>query len=472
MIQSFNRSFCLWLVYGLWVLNSCSSSRSVEMSSHLKDTTDRSARVLFHPYDPTLETISIELLAAEQNIDIAMYNLDVTDGSPVIRTIKSDVFQQKMRDQGLRVRLIFEGYGDAADVRARSEALEQLGIDVRWLKGGKKVHHKFAVIDSDRDRATVISGSANWSLSSQRNYDENILFFPNNISYASDFQSEFNLLWSMSEEFGNVLFSDPLQVTPSDDIPGLSVVFNTSNYVVQNGQLRKSNDLKGWELTRSIVKSIDEAKHTIRIASTRLVLRPIYDALVEAAGRGVKIDLLINQDQYAPSYIRNRWKLNQCGDKYSEECSVSQVLGYHIQNEDFAGRDNVKVRVKFFSLSLRSTLSKQMHSKYIIVDDARVLTGSFNWSVSSEWEHLENVQIIDASTYSTVVNDFIKNHEVIFEQGRQETAPYLERLNKAASSGQKTDCRFAPMALSYSEIDQIVDLPSKYRKKFSDICEN
>ncbi len=40
-----------------------------------------------------------------------------------------------------------------------------------------KVHHKFAVIDSALSTHRVITGSANWSLSSYHNYNENIVFF-------------------------------------------------------------------------------------------------------------------------------------------------------------------------------------------------------------------------------------------------------------------------------------------------------
>jgi phosphatidylserine/phosphatidylglycerophosphate/cardiolipin synthase-like enzyme len=119
---------------------------------------------MFHPVDPTLDAVAAEIGRARANIDIAMYSMDVSDESPVIKAFKDHAFQEKLKAGSMRVRLIFEGYGSDEDNEARSKALENLGIDVRWFSGGRKVHHKFAVIDSDSNHAALVTGSANWSL--------------------------------------------------------------------------------------------------------------------------------------------------------------------------------------------------------------------------------------------------------------------------------------------------------------------
>ncbi len=58
--------------------------------------------------------------------------------------------------------MIFEGYGSAAENSAKSKAVEDLGIDVRWFKGGKKfttnlpsLMQKLPSADSSRDLQLV-----------------------------------------------------------------------------------------------------------------------------------------------------------------------------------------------------------------------------------------------------------------------------------------------------------------------------
>jgi phosphatidylserine/phosphatidylglycerophosphate/cardiolipin synthase-like enzyme len=123
----------------------------------------------------------------------------------------------------------------------------------------------------------------------------------------------------------------------------------------------------------------------------------------------------------------------------------------------FPGKENILVRVKFFSLNTRVTLAKQMHSKYLIVDGTRVSSGSFNWSTSAEYGHIENVVSLDGESFPDVIGQFTKNHAYAFNQGRTNFAPYVSRIEAAIKTGVKTDCSFAPMALTFQEIDYLLD---------------
>lgn len=442
--------------------------------SSLALANESSVDVLFHPIDDTLGRIAERLGEASENIDLAMYNLDVSDSSPVMQKLASEPMQAKIRRGDLCVRMIFEGYGSPDDIAARSQALEARGVDVRWLKGGKKVHHKFAVIDSATDHSQVISGSANWSLSSRKNYDENILFWTGYPSVAASFQNEFNLLWSLSESFGEdrCFAPYPLVQPAPEPASAFSAVFNTSNYKVTSQGLRRDRQNEGWILTRSIVDAIDAAEDEIAIATTRIVLRPIYEALLKAASRGVKIEIVVNQDEYASEFIRERWSLNVCDEVYEERCSASQAFPWFLDQKDFEGSDQMQVRIKFFSLNLETTLAKQMHSKYLIVDRKTVLTGSFNWSVSAEWEHIENIVSISSDSESKlVVKKFVDNHKAVFTQGRQSYSDVVERFEAAARDGTQVSCNFVPMALTFEEIDHLMASPKRYGSTFQRICD-
>ena len=441
-----------------------------DMSS-VKSMSSTDVTVLFHPVDPSLEMISRELVKARSNIDIAMYSMDVTSESPVMKVLAGDVIQGKLKDGSLRIRAIFEGYGSDEDNKARSEALEKLGIDVRWFASSRKVHHKFAAIDAGSADSTIITGSANWSLGSMKNYDESIMILQRHPGLTMAFQKEFNLLWSLSAEFGATKFAEP---APLGDIPleqGVHAWFNSANFKI-SGKRMTTIEPKVWTLTHAIVNEIDSSKQTVKIASTRIVLRPVYNALLRAAARGVKIDILVNQDEYDVPSMRKNKVLAECANEYDEKCSTEVDFPWFLDSLTYPGKENVKVHVKFFSLNTRVTLAKQMHSKYIIVDDAKLSSGSFNWSTSAEYNHIENIVGVDGKEYANVVGAFTDNHARIFVQGRDQYQPYVSRIENAIRTGTKTDCSFSPMALTFQQIDHLLDSGQRTANKpFKEACK-
>lgn len=439
--------------------------------SSVKATSVSDVTILFHPYDPSLEMIAKELLKARSNIDIAMYSMDVSQESPVMRALGSDVIQGKLRDGSLRIRAVFEGYGSEEDNKARSEALEKLGVDVRWFASARKVHHKFAAIDAGSADSTIISGSANWSLTSMKNYDEAIMILRQHPGLTMAFQKEFNLLWSLSDEFGESRFAEAAPVGDIPLEPGVQPWFNTANFKI-TGKRIQAIEPKLWTLTHSIVDAIDSAKTSIKIASTRIVLRPVYNAILRAAARGVKIDILVNQDEYDVPAMRKKRVLTDCANEYDETCSTEVDFPWFLDSLNYSGKENVNIRIKFFSLNTRVTLAKQMHSKYIVVDDVKVASGSFNWSTSAEYNHIENIIGVDGPEYHPVVVAFADNHARVYSQGRDQYQPYVARIENAIKTGVKTDCSFYPMALTFSEIDYLLDSGQRAGgKAFKEACK-
>ena len=375
--------------------------------------------VLFHPHDPTLETIAQWIEEAHSSVDIAMYNLESGPSSPIIKTLQSPAIQSRIRSGDLKIRMVLELYGTPQENTAKRQAIENLGIDVRFLGRSVKVHHKFAVIDSEGPVNRVVTGSANWSLSSYRGYNENILFFTQESEATFRYQTEFNRLWVNSEEFGftgnNTAAIAPRFADQSD----MEVYFNSPKRL-EPDSIEKSN------LTDEVVNLIKSAEHTLQIASTRIRLIPVLEALQAAAARGVKIQAVISQDDFQDLGKRAKYLL---------------------------GNPNIDLRVKFYNLKVSEYMTYQMHNKFMIVDGNRLVTGSFNWSSSSENHHIENIVILSGKLAQDVLPAYTNEFISIFEMGREEFPAVLDALVKQRHQ----ECSIPKMALYPKEIRQLLN---------------
>jgi phosphatidylserine/phosphatidylglycerophosphate/cardiolipin synthase-like enzyme len=375
--------------------------------------------VLFHPHDPTLEKIATWIEEAQQHVDIAIYNMDTTDGSPVIKTLKSEAVRNRIESGELQIRVVFEGYGTDAENAVKMQALEDLGLDVRYLDRSVKVHHKFAAIDTGLEKERVISGSANWSLSSYRNYNENILFFDEEPEASDRFQAEFNLLWDHSKTFGHELELNNRDAGTRDQ-KDLDIHFNTPKRL----RVDKNHPL----LTDQIVRAIESATSTIDIASTRIRLIPILEAISSAADRGVKIRIVISQDDFR---------------------DLSKRASY-------LEKDGIELRVKFYNLKPGEFLTHQMHNKFLVVDGESVMTGSFNWSESAEKNHIENLVEFNGRLGKAMATAFTTEFESIWEMGRDKLSSLKSRLAGIKRTGQTPKCAFAPTTMELAEIRSLL----------------
>lgn len=407
--------------------------------------------VLFHPIDPTLNRIADLILQKPSQIQIAMYNIDTTEKNPVVAALMDSEIQKLIQQKKMQVVMIFEGYGTPEENNQKMSEIEALGVDVRSLKSGKKVHHKYALFHFHGQNPVLVTGSANWSLTSFKNYNENILFIEDEDQLIRKFSSEFQLLWNNSEEFGQTFEHQLIFFSQIEDTQSTSAWFTSNNFLFNNGQVKANNKSEGYTITREIVKSIDQARHSLKIATTRLKLRPIYEALLRAAQRGVKIQLVVSMDEYE----RNHAKLEvpDCSDSYAKACSSGVSFTSFLDRDYFEGHENIEVRIKFYSLHLASYITYQMHNKYMVVDDQKVLTGSFNWSYSSEYEHIENIVSFDRSSNTDQAVDlFLRNFDMIWDLNRNNYSDLIESYQNQST----VKCSFAPMTLKIFEIDQLI----------------
>jgi phosphatidylserine/phosphatidylglycerophosphate/cardiolipin synthase-like enzyme len=212
---------------------------------------------------------------------------------------------------------------------------------------------------------------------------------------------------------------------------------------------------------------IDDADDTILIATTRLKLRPVFNALLRAAERGVKIKLVVTMGEYVHKSYRKKLDLPECPDEFHSSCSSGVNYSIHLSRENFPGSENVDVRLKFFHMNTKAYLDKQMHSKYMIIDNETIMTGSFNWSYSAEFKHVENIMEIDGYEYPEILLSFNSDFDELWDLERGLYKGLVADYERDLKKKKKIDCSFEPMTLKFSEIDFLLATPYRAAKKRS-----
>ena len=159
------------------------------------------------------------------------------------------------------------------------------------------MHHTFAIIDS----TTLLTGSGNWSKTSFARYDEDLLIFKDEQANTDSFRQEFEGLWATSHEYGKTVFKPTL--VSRKKRPFGRVKFTSANMVVKqrNGEpiFSATEDLPG-ACESQLIDSIGKAETSIKIATTHFRRKDIADALNDALDRGVKVQLLLDQQEHHP----------------------------------------------------------------------------------------------------------------------------------------------------------------------------
>ena len=110
---------------------------------------------------------------------------------------------------------------------------------------------------------------------------------------------------------------------------------------------------------KAIIKNINQAEAFISIAMYIFTDKEIALPLIKARERGVKVRLYLDQDQVDYKYSQSR----------------------------FLVQKRIKTRI--------STNNYIMHSKFAIIDNRLLLTGSYNWTFSANHRNDENLMVID-----------------------------------------------------------------------------
>ncbi len=388
-----------------------------------------SITAFFSPNGGVREEIIENLQKATATMDIAMYSFSDSG-------LRNEVVEAAER--GVRVRLLVN-----KSILGKVSFMEDYGVDVKYVK--QTMHHKFTVIDSfDMDGdinlldSTVLSGSGNWSSSSNSRYDEDFLVFKGKEEVTKAFQAEFNHLWDHSIEYNMVMNYPSYNIEASGDD---EIYFTSANYSISK------NSQDEWvfkceigdnesPVGKNIIDAINNAEVEIRIATAHFRNPEIYNALVEADKRGITIQFLTDQAEYSSKTVSvvpddDNKQLDEGLDKYT----------------------GAEVRYKFYSPVWKYYTAKQMHTKFIIIDSEQVLTGSYNWSYTAETKNFENLITINDPE---IVKKYIDRFSVIFNYGSDQ---FQDLLDEVEAAGGRAPSSFDPISLP---IEDVIELRATY----------
>jgi phosphatidylserine/phosphatidylglycerophosphate/cardiolipin synthase-like enzyme len=136
-------------------------------------------------------------------------------------------------------------------------------------------------------------------------------------------------------------------------------------------------------IAQRIERLLGDARTSIDCALYRLGNATLANRLREAAGRGVRVRVVLDRG------------------KVKEGISRPDLLG-----------DGLSCRLS----SGRSGAKSKMHHKFAVLDQKMALTGSYNWSEESEKDNYENLVILRESA---VVEAYIREFELLWKQASE-----------------------------------------------------
>lgn len=294
---------------------------------------------------------------AETSVDVAAYDLD-------LESIAYGLIAA--HDRGVQVRLVTES--DNAD-RETLIGLQEAGISVFEDENDSGVmHDKFAVID----RQWVWTGS--WNLTDNGTYrNNNNAVLLASTALAGNYTAEFEEM--VAGQFG---------ATSPADTPNPRVIITAET---RGGQRRRAQVENYFapedQVAGEIIAEIEAAQDRIRFLAFVFTSEAIVDAMLERSQAGVVVQGVVeerNADQPHSQYDRLRAALH-----------------------DILTDGNPYI----------------MHHKAIIIDDATVILGSYNFTRSAEERNDENVIIIhDPEVAELFVDEFGRVYEQARRAGR------------------------------------------------------
>lgn len=366
-------------------------------------------------YGDNLEQVILDTLAqAQSSIDIAVQEINL----PAVALALRDRHQA-----GIAVRVILENTysrprnalapGDASQLddyqrgkyddfmafvdqnqdgilspaeRDRRDALHILQqAQIPWIddtadgsKGTGLMHHKFMVIDGQ----TVLTGSANWTLSDvhgdfgapETRGNANALLVIENPDLAAIFEEEFEILWGDGPEGKE----DSRFGAQKGDRPAQSLTVGGSAVQVQFSPTSASEP---WShsVNGLIATTLKQAQTNIHLALFVFSEQALSDTLGQAASRGVEVQALID-----PSFI------------YRDYSEALDMLGVAMPNNQCTYESkNQPWGQPILSVGMPQLPSgDKLHHKFALIDDTTVIIGSHNWSNAANVTNDENLLVI------------------------------------------------------------------------------
>jgi phosphatidylserine/phosphatidylglycerophosphate/cardiolipin synthase-like enzyme len=266
-------------------------------------------------------------------MDAAQKTLDVAVYEFDLPVLAEAMIRAEQR--GVRVRLVTDTDSMEEDVVQR---VADAGIPVTDDGRAAIMHDKFVVIDG----AAVWTGSMNFTRNDAYRNDNNFIYLPS-AALAANYTAEFKEMFA-GHDFG--------PTSPA----------NTPNPAVDLGGMRIENYFAPEDHpARQILQVLDSARQSIYFLAFSFTRQDFAEKLLEKAGAGVTVQGVFETRQIAAGSDQAWALLTQGG------------LAANVRQD-----------------GNRFT----MHDKVFIVDEATVITGSYNFTRNAEESNDENVVIL------------------------------------------------------------------------------
>lgn len=322
------------------------------------------------PDDP--EPVYRALAAATDRILLAGYTL--TDDRVVSALVDAQA-------RGVDVRIVVEGSPVGGVRPAQVDALDDLadaGVTVSVMGGPYDVmgfhHAKYAVVD---DTAVVLT--ENWKASGiggHRNRGYGVMV--HDAAVATELAAIFHgdVAWQGTRDWAVARGSAGRQPSaPAED--GFPSRFEHETHDADSVTLAVAPDNAGPVVDRFVAS----ANSSLRVQQVRIDHPELERGLIEAAERGVEVEVLLS----SAWYVRDEnERLARCLNTYAANADVPLTVGL------------VEPRSRF----------GRLHAKLAIADGDRVLLGSLNWNEHAVTRNREVVVVVEgrdvAAVYASV----------------------------------------------------------------------
>lgn len=326
----------------------------------------------FSPNGGGAEATAALIDATTSTLDVAMYSISPGPSNPIWGAL------QRAVQRGVKVRLILNEATGAN--KSKAAALQGIGVHVYGVS--KTLHEKFAIFDNRK----LVNGSANWSLGAMTKYSENTTVFGAHPRLVYEFQVEFNRLLARARAVspGAESHMQPIVVTPPSPFASKSVL----------GFFTSTNTNGTAVVGDKIIEVLRTAQRSVIIDVAHFNSKSIADALIQLHRDRPQVRMEVLLD------------LGEFGDPKSR-CKELERAG-------------IEVRYKTYSLAYLQPRAQLMHHKTMIIDETRVVTGSFNWSDTAENGNYENVLVIEGrySANRACVGAYLAEHRKLWELNR------------------------------------------------------
>lgn len=270
--------------------------------------------------------------------------------------------------------------------------LEAEGVDIRFIDSS--LRSRFAIIDGPRTRFS--SGRFGKVLSFKGRIaageGNQLIRITKSGDYILSFQDEFNHLWSKASDYGDRAASKKTSNVRVPAVPG--VYFTSANMIpvkTPNGWLlTPSLDQQHGVLENFVHGAVDYAYTSIDLSVSAVRNPQLYQALINAKFRGVKIRVIVDRREFG-------------GLVAKEQCSPA-ALAKNIQIADECLTANsVQVIYRSGPVSSEDTMAG-----FLLIDKKLVLSGPVGAERNHEFSTIDHLLVLPEHTHAIYAHNFAR----------------------------------------------------------------